>query len=46
MTYTIQYNRDDSVTVFDQAGEWVGVFRNTSHAAQFVRLVLKGELVD
>lgn len=46
MTYTLQYNKDDSVTVFDQVGDWVGVFRNSAHATKFVRLVLKGELED
>ena len=36
----LQYNKDGTVTLFDESGEWVGVFRTESHAIKFARRVL------
>lgn len=46
MKYTLQYNKDDTVTVFDPHGDWIGVFRTTGHAYGFVTKVLRGELEE
>ena len=44
--YSLQYNEDGSVTVFDEEHQWVGVFRKYAHAIRFVRRVLEGEIVE